>query len=113
MISKDLLLTVPSEARRLQRSGGTPVAMVPNAFSPFGSVSRFWDLNHEWAFTPNNTRQLVEVMGFDSAVEFRECDPREHGLFNAVRYMLWQAIGAVIAVLLFMRLATQEIVSIQ
>ena len=87
--------------------------MVPNAFSPFGSVSRFWDLNHEWAFTPNNTRQLVEVMGFDSDVEFRECDPREHGLFNAVRYMLWQAIGAVIAVLLFMRLATQEIVSIQ
>jgi SAM-dependent methyltransferase len=96
-LSKDMLLTILTEARRVLRPGGTLIAMVPNAISPFSGVTRHWDLTHEWAFVPNNFQQLVALTGFDAHVEFRECGPAIHGLFSAVRYLLWQIIRAGIA----------------
>jgi len=71
--------------------------MVPNAISPFGGLTRHWDITHEWAFTPNNFQQLAPLAGFDSRVEFRECGPVVHGVVSAARYLLWQFIRAGIA----------------
>jgi SAM-dependent methyltransferase len=96
-LSKDTLLTVVKEIRRVLRPGGTLVAMVPNAISPFGGLTRHWDITHEWAFVPNNFQQLAALTGFDSNVEFRECGPVAHGVFSAIRYLLWQVIRAGIA----------------
>jgi SAM-dependent methyltransferase len=96
-LSKDALLTILNETRRVLRPGGTLVAMVPNAISPFGGLTRHWDMTHEWAFVPNNFQQLAALTGFDPDVEFRECGPVVHGLFSAVRYLLWQIIRAGIA----------------
>ena len=96
-LSKDTLLTVLREVRRVLRTDGTLVAMVPNAVSPFGGLTRHWDITHEWAFTPNNFRQLAPLAGFEPAVLFRECGPVPHGLPSAIRFMLWQGIRVGIA----------------
>jgi len=97
-LTKDTLLAVLKEIGRVLRPRGTLVAMVPNALSPFGAMTRHWDITHEWAFTPNNFRQLAALADLDSEIEFRECGPVVHGMVSAARYVLWQAVRLGIAV---------------
>jgi SAM-dependent methyltransferase len=107
-LSKDTLLAVLNECRRVLKPGGTLVAMVPNAVSPFGGLTRHWDITHEWAFTTNNFRQLAALIGFDTEVEFRECGPRAHGLVSAGRYLLWQLIRGAISAWFLIELGTTK-----
>lgn len=86
------------EARRVLSPGGSLVAMVPNAMSPFGASTRYWDITHQLAFTPSSVRQLARMAGFrEREVEFRECGPVPHGLKSAVRYLAWQGLRGAIA----------------
>jgi SAM-dependent methyltransferase len=96
-LNKDALVATLREVARVLRPRGTLVAMVPNAISPFGGLTRHWDMTHEWAFTPNNFRQLAPLADLDSRVDFRECGPIVHGLISGIRYLLWQIIRATIA----------------
>ena len=107
-LSKNTLLSVLTECRRVLKPGGTLVAMVPNAVSPFGGLTRHWDITHEWAFTPNNFRQLAALIGFDPEIEFRECGPRVHGLVSGIRYGLWQALRATIAIWFLIEVGTTK-----
>jgi 2-polyprenyl-3-methyl-5-hydroxy-6-metoxy-1,4-benzoquinol methylase len=107
-LSKDKLLAVLTECHRVLAPGGALVAMVPNAVSPFGSLTRHWDITHEWAFTTNNFRQLAALVGFESHVEFRECGPRVHGLLSGIRFVFWQGIRAAIAAWLLVELGTTK-----
>jgi 2-polyprenyl-3-methyl-5-hydroxy-6-metoxy-1,4-benzoquinol methylase len=105
-LSKDELLATLNECRRVLRPGGTLVAMVPNAISPFGSVTRYWDITHEWAFTPNNFHQLAALTRFDSTIDFRECGPIPHGLLSGGRYLLWRTIRCAIALWFLIEVGT-------
>lgn len=96
-LDKDTLLELLRECARVLAPGGTMVAMVPNATSPFGGTTRHWDITHEWAFVPNNMHQLAVLAGLGKKVEFRECGPIPHGLVSGVRYLLWRVIRAMIA----------------
>ncbi|MEX2164813.1 MAG: class I SAM-dependent methyltransferase [Sulfuricaulis sp.] len=94
-VSKDELVQVLEESARCLRDDGQLVAMVPNATSPFGCMTRYWDITHQLAFTPSSVRQLMRLCGFSKA-EFRELGPRPHGVISAIRYLLWQACRAMI-----------------
>ena len=107
-LPKDTLRDVLLETRRVLRPGGALVAMVPNAISPFSGITRYWDITHEWAFSPNNFRQLAALTGFDPTVEFRECGPSPHGLVSGIRYVVWRAIRFAIAGWLLVELADRK-----
>ena len=104
-LSKEQLRLVLTEVRRVLAAGGTFVAMVPNAISPLGVLTRHWDITHEWAFTPNNFRQLAALVGFEPRIDFLECGPRVHGFVSTVRWLLWQAVRAAIAFRLLIEVA--------
>jgi len=107
-LNKDALAHVLEGACRVLRPGGTLVAMVPNATSPFGCMTRYWDITHFNAFTPSSVRQLARLCGFGEAVEFRECGPVAHGPVSAIRYLLWQGLRLIIRFRLLIELASSK-----
>ena len=90
-LTKDDLVAVLDHSRRVLKKGGQLIAMVPNATSSYGMMTRYWDITHLQAFTPSSVRQLMRLSGF-SSVEFREWGPRVHGVVSFCRYLLWQTI---------------------
>jgi 2-polyprenyl-3-methyl-5-hydroxy-6-metoxy-1,4-benzoquinol methylase len=107
-LDKDTLVRVLEGAFHALRAGGRLVAMVPNATSPFGGMTRYWDITHQNAFTPSSVRQLARLVGFGAAVEFRECGPIPHGVISGVRYVLWQMTRLVIHGYLMVELASDK-----
>jgi SAM-dependent methyltransferase len=107
-LDKDGLVSLLESAVRVLRPGGRLVAMVPNAMSPFGGMTRYWDITHQNAFTVSSVRQLSRLVGFGDQVEFRECGPVPHGLVSGARYLMWQGIRAVIAGYLLIELASTK-----
>tara|TARA_R110001599_G_C12274970_1_gene662063 strand:+ start:11776 stop:12525 length:750 start_codon:yes stop_codon:yes gene_type:complete len=107
-LDKDKLLIVLEAVNRCLKSGGTLVAMVPNATSPFGSMTRYWDITHHNAFTPSSIKQLSRMAGFGEAVDFRECGPVPYAPISAVRYVLWQGIRMLIKGYLMIELASDK-----
>ncbi len=96
-LPKDNLVAVLEESRRVLRAGSIMVAMVPNATSPFGAMTRYWNITHCLAFTPSSARQLQRLCGFRE-IEFREWGPRPHGVISIIRFALWQAIRLMIRI---------------
>ena len=102
------LVEVLGAALRALRPGGQLIAMVPNATSPFGGMTRYWDVTHHTAFTPSGVRQLANLLHFSPQVDFRECGPVPHGFVSGVRYCLWQMIRVAIAGYLMVELASAK-----
>lgn len=90
-LDKQVLAATLDQAARVLRPGGVVVAMTPNAGSPFGAMTRYWDITHEIAFTPSAFVQIGLLCGF-SRFDFRECGPRPHGIVSSIRFVLWQLI---------------------
>lgn len=90
-LGKNELVSLLDEASRCLSDDGSLVAMVPNATSAYGTMTRYWDITHLLAFTPSSVRQLQRLCGF-GVVEFREWGPKPHGVVSLIRYALWQMI---------------------
>ena len=106
-IDKQTLATVLEEAARVLKPSGCLVAMTPNAGSPFGSMTRYWDITHEIAYTPSAFRQIGLLCGF-KRFDFRECGPRPHGVVSTIRYVLWQMIRLSIKFRLMVEMASTK-----
>jgi SAM-dependent methyltransferase len=106
-IDKQTLATVLEQAVRVLKPTGCLVAMTPNAGSPFGSMTRYWDITHEIAYTPSAFRQIGLLCGFQR-FDFRECGPRPHGLVSTIRYVLWQMIRLSIKFRLMVEMASTK-----
>jgi SAM-dependent methyltransferase len=107
-LDKDTLVRVLEVANRVLRPGGSLIAMVPNATSPFGGMTRHWDITHHNAFTPSSIRQLARLVGFGETAEFRECGPVPYGVVSSIRYALWQLIRLMIRGYLMIELASSK-----
>jgi len=106
-IDKQTLATVLEEIARVLKPTGCLVAMTPNAGSPFGSMTRYWDITHEIAYTPSAFRQIGVLCGF-RRFDFRECGPRPHGVVSTIRYVLWQMIRLGIKFRLMVEMASTK-----
>ena len=93
--TKDELLPIVDEVRRVLKPGGRWIIHVPNAQSPFGMSIRYGDFTHEQAFTPNSLTQVLSASGFAS-VECFEDTPVPHGLKSAGRWVVWKGVKGVL-----------------
>jgi 2-polyprenyl-3-methyl-5-hydroxy-6-metoxy-1,4-benzoquinol methylase len=90
-LTRDKLVKVLDKSRKILKSGGQLIAIVPNGTSAYGTMTRYWDFTHLQSFTPSSVLQLMRLCGF-STVDFREWGPRIHGIISLCRYLLWQII---------------------
>ena len=90
-LSKDHLYETMTEAHRALKPQGELIVMVPNATSPFGAMTRYWDITHQLSFTPSSARQLQKIVGFKNTF-FKEWGPRPYGFISTIRFVLWQLI---------------------
>jgi SAM-dependent methyltransferase len=95
-LCKDQLVRLLEQAHRCLDAGGQLIALVPNATSGYGAMTRYWDITHQLAFTPSSVRQLMRLCAYTSST-FREWGPRPHGLVSALRYIVWQGFRLAIA----------------
>ena len=94
-LMKDEMVNVLEQSRRVLKDGGQLIAMVPNATSSYGAMTRYWDITHLQSFTPSSVQQVMRLCGFSKA-EFSEWGPRPHGIVSFSRYLLWQMIRLAI-----------------
>lgn len=74
--------------------GGTFVARVPNAASPFGGHIRYGDFTHETWYTTASVRQIAAATGF-GPVAVAACPPSAHGAASALRSALWKPVSGL------------------
>ena len=88
-LTREELLDVLDDTYRILRPGGKCIAHVPNAAGLFGMEVRYGDLTHELAFTPGSVRQVFTLTGFQQVRCFED-KPIVHGLFSALRRLIWE-----------------------
>lgn len=106
-IDRQTLAATLEEAARVLKPNGCLVAVTPNAGSPWGAMTRYWDITHEIAYTPTSFRQIGLLCGF-TRFDFRECGPRPHGVVSGIRYVLWQMIRLGIKFRLMVEMASTK-----
>jgi SAM-dependent methyltransferase len=97
--TRDELFTLLDALVAALLPGGTLLAVVPNAASPFGSRTRYWDITHELSFTPSSLLQVLIAVGLPE-VRFLEHGPVVHGVKSAIRFFTWRIIRGLLKVYL-------------
>ena len=86
--TREELLPLVDEVRRVLKPGGKWLIHTPNGESPFFGRIRYGDMTHEQAFTATSMGQLLLSSGFQS-LRCYEDTPIVHGLMSALRYSIW------------------------
>jgi len=94
-LSRDELVETLPRLTRALLPGGSLIARVPNAESPFCDSIRYGDLTHEIAFTAGALSHLFRLSGL-SAGEFRECDPVAKSAAGALRSVAWKLLRQLV-----------------
>ncbi|MFM1769249.1 MAG: hypothetical protein RJA22_1778 [Verrucomicrobiota bacterium] len=63
-ISKDAVMDLLRESRRVLAPGGRLILRYPNGDSPLVGMNLFNDITHVWTYTPNCLNSLAEMHGF-------------------------------------------------
>lgn len=93
--TRDEIIGLVDEVRRVLKPGGRWIIHVPNGESPFSGRMRYWDLTHELAFTRMSIAQLLCSSGF-SDVQAYEDEPIPHGAISLARWVIWKCIRALL-----------------
>jgi len=91
--TKDEMILLVDEVRRVLKPGGRWIIHAPNAEGPFGGRMRHWDFTHELALTRTSVDQLLRASGFSQVACFED-RPVPHGLKSLIRAILWAGIRA-------------------
>lgn len=89
--TRDELISLVDEVRRVLKGGGRWIIHAPNAESPFGMRVRYGDLTHELAFTRVSIAQLLLSSGF-SEVQSYEDYPEPYTPIRLLRWTIWKLI---------------------
>src|SRR5207302_9375481 len=80
--------------RAALRPRGRFLCQVPNLAASYDPLF-YMDFSHETPFTPSSLKQLLEITDFANVQVF-PMGPVVHGAKSAVRYVIWNAISAVL-----------------
>ena len=90
-LKKDELLEALRLCKLKLAKGGKLIIVVPNAVSPFGGTTRYWDFSHEQSFTPASWRQLATLFEYED-LSFEEYGPIGHSAVGIMRVIAWNCI---------------------
>lgn len=98
-LTKDELVALADDVRRVLRPGGRWIIHAPNAESPMFGRIRYGDFTHEQAFTRFSISQLLLSSGFKQ-VMCEEDGPVVHGAKSAARWLLWKFLRGCLRIYL-------------
>lgn len=87
--------TLIGHIARVLRTDGAFLGITPNALSPYGARTRYWDLTHRTAFTPTSLQQLATFGGLVLTSTW-ERGPIVHDVRSSLRQTAWRAVRALI-----------------
>lgn len=87
--TKEELLPLIDQVRRVLRPGGRWIIHVPNGESPFHGRIRYGDFTHETIFTRTSLAQVLHASGFTEVRTFED-KPIVHGMTSLLRRVLWE-----------------------
>ena len=90
-LTKQDLLRLTAEVRRVLKPGGRWIIHAPNAESPFFGRIRYGDFTHELAFTRQSLTSVLKACGF-ADVACVEDMPVVHGAKSLLRLVLWKLL---------------------
>lgn len=89
--TKDELVSLIDEVRRVLHPAGYWILHVSDGESPFFARIRYGDFTHEQAFTRISLDQLLRAIGLRSVACFED-RPVPHGVLSVIREELWSLI---------------------
>jgi 2-polyprenyl-3-methyl-5-hydroxy-6-metoxy-1,4-benzoquinol methylase len=96
--TKDELVDLIDEVRRVLKPNGSWIIHAPNAKSPFVGAIQYGDYTHEQAFTETSLTQVLKSSGFQD-INFFECKPLVYGAKSFVRSIIWKIVRMLLSLM--------------